>query len=174
MQSEPLIKKDKPKKLPIPVKLTVGALAGAFGTSCIFPIDMIKTRLQASSGRYTGPLDCFRQIMANEGGVRGFYKGLGPNLGGVCPEKAIKLVTIVVAEIFLLLQRFLHRTDLQLWLFLSFCCSSRLAMNSLESASRKRTDLSSLFMKFCPAQGQDSAKVCAYAEFPKILEDICN
>jgi Mitochondrial carrier protein len=87
--------KEKPKKLPIPVKLTVGALAGAFGTSCIFPIDMIKTRLQASSGRYTGPVDCFRQIMANEGGIRGFYKGLIPNLGGVCPEKAIKLVSHV-------------------------------------------------------------------------------
>jgi Mitochondrial carrier protein len=92
MQTSVPVKKDKPKKLPIPVKLTVGAMAGAFGTSCIFPIDMIKTRLQASSGRYTGPVDCFRQIMANEGGVRGFYKGLGPNLGGVCPEKAIKLV----------------------------------------------------------------------------------
>ena len=87
--------KEKPKKLPIPVKLTVGAMAGAFGTSCIFPIDMIKTRLQASSGRYSGPVDCFRQIMANEGGIRGFYKGLIPNLGGVCPEKAIKLVSQV-------------------------------------------------------------------------------
>jgi solute carrier family 25 aspartate/glutamate transporter 12/13 len=83
--------KTKPKKLPIPVKLTVGAMAGAFGTSCIFPIDMIKTRLQASNGVYKGPADCFRQIMANEGGIRGFYRGLGANLGGVCPEKAIKL-----------------------------------------------------------------------------------
>jgi solute carrier family 25 (mitochondrial aspartate/glutamate transporter), member 12/13 len=95
MQTSVPVKKDKPKKLPIPVKLTVGAMAGAFGTTCIFPIDMIKTRLQASSGRYTGPVDCFRQIMANEGGVRGFYKGLGPNLGGVCPEKAIKLVIML-------------------------------------------------------------------------------
>ena len=94
MQNEVPIKKDKPKKLPIPVKLTVGAMAGAFGTTCIFPIDMVKTRLQASTGMYTGPLDCFRKIMANEGGVKGFYKGLGPNLGGVCPEKAIKLVRL--------------------------------------------------------------------------------
>jgi solute carrier family 25 aspartate/glutamate transporter 12/13 len=82
----------KQKKLPIPVKLTVGALAGAFGTTCIFPIDMIKTRLQASNGVYSGPMDVIRRIMTSEGGIRGFYRGLGPNLVGVVPEKAIKLV----------------------------------------------------------------------------------
>ena len=94
-------KKSKPKKLPIPIKLCVGAAAGAFGTTCIFPIDMIKTRLQASSGRYAGPADCARQIFATEGGMRGFYKGLGPNLIGVTPEKAIKLaVNEVLREVF--------------------------------------------------------------------------
>ena len=82
---------EKPKKLPIPVKLTVGAMAGVFGTSCIFPIDMIKTRLQASTGAYKGPIDCATKIFATEGGIGGFYKGLGPNLVGVTPEKAIKL-----------------------------------------------------------------------------------
>ena len=94
-------KKSKPKKLPIPIKLCVGAAAGAFGTTCIFPVDMIKTRLQASSGRYAGPADCARQIFAQEGGMRGFYKGLGPNLIGVTPEKAIKLaVNEALREIF--------------------------------------------------------------------------
>ena len=86
------MKKTKPKKLPIPVKLTVGALAGAFGTSCIFPIDMIKTRLQASNGLYKGPIDVARKIFTTEGGILGFYKGLAANLVGVTPEKAIKLV----------------------------------------------------------------------------------
>ncbi len=55
---------------------------------------MIKTRLQASNKQYSGPVDVFRKIMANEGGVRGFYKGLAPNLVGVTPEKAIKLVCV--------------------------------------------------------------------------------
>ena len=53
--SEASPKIQKPKKLPIPVKLVVGAAAGAFGTSCIFPIDMVKTRLQAA-GKYSGRL----------------------------------------------------------------------------------------------------------------------
>lgn len=88
VQSE---KKGKPKKLPLPIKLVVGAVAGVVGTSCIYPIDMIKTRLQATNGQYSGPFDVFRKIYANEGGIKGFYKGLPPNLVGVTPEKAIKL-----------------------------------------------------------------------------------
>jgi solute carrier family 25 aspartate/glutamate transporter 12/13 len=93
MSTQPV--KEKPKKLPLPVKLVVGACAGVVGTSCIFPIDMIKTRLQAtgkgSGVQYSGPIDCFRKIVANEGGFRALYKGLVPNLIGVTPEKAIKL-----------------------------------------------------------------------------------
>jgi hypothetical protein len=66
-------------------------MAIAFGTTCIFPIDTIKTRLQSSSGVYRGPIDCAQKIYAS-GGIRSFYAGLVPNLIGVTPEKAIKLV----------------------------------------------------------------------------------
>lgn len=88
-------KKEKPKKLPLPVKLVVGAVAGVVGTTCIYPIDMVKTRLQATgkgtSVSYSGPLDCVRKIVSTEGGVPALYRGLIPNLIGVTPEKAIKL-----------------------------------------------------------------------------------
>lgn len=63
------------------------------GTTCIYPIDMIKTRLQSSiKGTYLGPLDVIQKILKNEGGVGAFYRGLSANLVGVTPEKAIKLV----------------------------------------------------------------------------------
>ena len=39
---------------------------------------------------YKNSLDCARKIFRNEGFV-GFYRGLGPQLVGVVPEKAIKL-----------------------------------------------------------------------------------
>ena len=80
----------KPKKLPLPIKLGVGAIAGIIGTSCIFPIDMIKTRMQASASS-SNPVKVFQSIIANEGGIKALYRGLGPNLIGVTPEKAIKL-----------------------------------------------------------------------------------
>lgn len=94
---------EKPKVLPLHIKLAVGAAAGGFGTSCIYPIDMVKTRLQSSSGIYTGPFDCFKKIYSLEGGMRGFYKGLNANLIGVLPEKAIKLVSEYMRIFFLYL-----------------------------------------------------------------------
>jgi solute carrier family 25 aspartate/glutamate transporter 12/13 len=80
----------KPPKVPLPYKLVVGAVAGVFGTTCIYPLDMVKTRLQTGKSMYSGPLTTIRSILQHEG-VRGFYKGLVPNLVGVTPEKAIKL-----------------------------------------------------------------------------------
>ncbi|KAJ2005453.1 mitochondrial aspartate-glutamate transporter agc1 [Coemansia thaxteri] len=78
-------------------KLGNGAVAGVTGVTIIFPLDMVKTRLQnqkpsVAGGRlpYSGAVDCFRQIVRAEG-VRGLYRGLVPNLAGVTPEKAIKL-----------------------------------------------------------------------------------
>eukprot|EP00743_Colponemidia_sp_Colp-15_P002397 GILK01002598.1.p1 GENE.GILK01002598.1~~GILK01002598.1.p1 ORF type:complete len:308 (+),score=33.41 GILK01002598.1:39-962(+) len=89
---------DSLKPIPVPLsgKLLVGAVAGVIGTTIIFPMDLVKTRLQnqkALSGGekpYNGILDCFRKSF-KEGGFRGMYRGLGPNLVGVIPEKAIKL-----------------------------------------------------------------------------------
>jgi hypothetical protein len=83
--------------IPMHQKLMVGAAAGVIGTSCVFPIDVCKTRLQnqrpdPKTGRlmYKGMIDCFRTIVRTEG-ITSMYKGLGPNLVGVTPEKAIKL-----------------------------------------------------------------------------------
>ena len=52
----------------------------------------IRDSLQAAkgAGQYKGPVDCARRLLAAEG-ARGFYRGLGVNLVGVTPEKAIKL-----------------------------------------------------------------------------------
>lgn len=55
---------------------------------------MVKTRLQAGKGKYSGPFDCFNKVLAEEGGFRALYRGLTANLIGVTPEKAIKLVFI--------------------------------------------------------------------------------
>ena len=76
-------------RIPLYQKMAVGSSAGVIGSLIVFPIDMLKARLQNSGpGQSFGGV--FRAILG-EGGVRAFYRGLGANIVGVIPEKAIKL-----------------------------------------------------------------------------------
>lgn len=74
----------------------LGSIAGAFGAFMVYPIDLVKTRMQNQRGAdpgqrlYKNSIDCFRKVIANEG-ARGLYSGVLPQLVGVAPEKAIKL-----------------------------------------------------------------------------------
>ncbi|ORZ06931.1 mitochondrial carrier domain-containing protein [Absidia repens] len=75
---------------------TLGSIAGAVGATAVYPIDLVKTRMQNQRSKvvgellYKNSLDCFRKVVKNEGFL-GLYRGLGPQLVGVAPEKAIKL-----------------------------------------------------------------------------------
>ncbi|KAI1827919.1 mitochondrial carrier domain-containing protein [Xylaria intraflava] len=84
----------------------LGSLAGAFGAFMVYPIDLVKTRMQNQRGAdpgqrlYKNSIDCFRKVVANEG-FRGLYSGVLPQLVGVAPEKAIKLtVNDIVRGVF--------------------------------------------------------------------------
>ncbi|CBX94560.1 hypothetical protein IAQ61_009603 [Plenodomus lingam] len=74
----------------------LGSLAGAFGAFMVYPIDLVKTRMQnqRASGvghvLYKNSLDCAKKVIKNEG-FKGLYSGVLPQLVGVAPEKAIKL-----------------------------------------------------------------------------------
>lgn len=70
----------------------LGSIAGCIGATVVYPIDLVKTRMQAQRGKslYKNSFDCFKKIMAKEG-IKGLYSGLGAQLVGVAPEKAIKL-----------------------------------------------------------------------------------
>ena len=74
----------------------LGSIAGAFGAFMVYPIDLVKTRLQNQRGHrpgerlYKNSIDCFQKVVRNEGFL-GLYSGVLPQLVGVAPEKAIKL-----------------------------------------------------------------------------------
>jgi solute carrier family 25 aspartate/glutamate transporter 12/13 len=74
----------------------LGSLAGAFGAFMVYPIDLVKTRMQNQRGSRVGQLlyknswDCAKKVVRNEG-FKGLYSGVLPQLVGVAPEKAIKL-----------------------------------------------------------------------------------
>lgn len=73
-----------------------GGVAGAIGASVVYPLDTIKTRMQAQASKdgeepqYKDELDCFTQLVLEEG-PRSLYSGLVPQLLGIAPEKALKL-----------------------------------------------------------------------------------
>lgn len=70
----------------------LGSIAGCIGATAVYPIDLVKTRMQAQKHKalYDNSLDCFKKIVKNEG-FKGLYSGLAAQLVGVAPEKAIKL-----------------------------------------------------------------------------------
>lgn len=74
----------------------LGSVAGAFGAFMVYPIDLVKTRMQNQRSQrvgerlYNNSLDCAKKVIRNEG-FRGLYSGVLPQLVGVAPEKAIKL-----------------------------------------------------------------------------------
>ena len=74
----------------------LGSIAGAFGAFMVYPIDLVKTRMQNQRSQrvgekmYKNSIDCAKKVIRNEG-VLGLYSGVIPQLIGVAPEKAIKL-----------------------------------------------------------------------------------
>jgi solute carrier family 25 aspartate/glutamate transporter 12/13 len=70
----------------------LGSIAGCIGATVVYPIDLVKTRMQAqrNKSQYKNSWDCFKKIITKEG-AKGLYSGLGAQLVGVAPEKAIKL-----------------------------------------------------------------------------------
>lgn len=76
--------------------LTISGLAKCFATSVTYPYQLVRARLQMhDAGRlYSGVRDVVSQVRRKEG-LRGFYKGLGPNLLRVMPST---FITFLVYE----------------------------------------------------------------------------
>ena len=76
--------KDEPGVLAL---LMFGSVSGSVGATSVYPLNLVRTRLQASGSsghpeRYTGILDVVHKTYARDG-WRGFYRGLLPTLAKV-------------------------------------------------------------------------------------------
>uniref|UniRef100_A0A669F0I2 Mitochondrial glutamate carrier 1 n=1 Tax=Oreochromis niloticus TaxID=8128 RepID=A0A669F0I2_ORENI len=81
------------QQISLPAKLINGGIAGIVGVTCVFPIDLAKTRLQnqrRGQQVYKSMMDCLVKTVRSEG-YFGMYRGAAVNLTLVTPEKAIKL-----------------------------------------------------------------------------------
>lgn len=74
----------------------IGASSGAISATVVYPINLLRTRLQAQGTvmhkpTYTGIVDVTRQTLQNEG-WRGLFKGVTPNLLKVAPAVSISYI----------------------------------------------------------------------------------
>eukprot|EP00741_Cyanophora_paradoxa_P001350 tig00000480_g1306.t1 len=73
--------------------LMAGGAAGTVYWTTIYPIDLIKSRLQTDlTGRYRGIWHCFQLTKQHEG-WRGLYKGFWPCLARAFPANAVTFMT---------------------------------------------------------------------------------
>lgn len=78
---EELPESTMPRHLYYATKIANGGMAGMVGVLSVFPLDLVKTRLQSQKGnQYAGIKDCFRQTMdaAGTSNIRRFralYQG---------------------------------------------------------------------------------------------------
>jgi solute carrier family 25 aspartate/glutamate transporter 12/13 len=71
-----------------------GLVSGSIGAFAVYPIDVIKTRMQNQNSQieklYNSGFDCAKKLWI-QGRHKLFYKGCLPQLVGIGPEKAVKL-----------------------------------------------------------------------------------
>ncbi|KAI5839813.1 mitochondrial carrier domain-containing protein [Morchella snyderi] len=85
------------KDMPIPFSVTfaAGAIAGISEILTMYPLDVVKTRVQLQDNtaigadRYNGMVDCFRKIVKNEGFSR-LYRGITAPILMEAPKRATK------------------------------------------------------------------------------------
>jgi len=84
---------DKP--LPFIYQFAAGAVAGVSEILIMYPLDVVKTRVQLQQGKglgeegYNGMMDCFRKIIKNEGASR-LYRGISAPILMEAPKRATK------------------------------------------------------------------------------------
>ena len=77
----------------------MGGFTGALGATLVYPVNLIRTRLQSQGTilhprTYNGFWDCARVTVKGEG-VRGLFKGLVPNLVKVVPAVSIVSLSLL-------------------------------------------------------------------------------
>lgn len=85
----------EPTPLPFALQFVAGAVAGISEILVMYPLDVVKTRMQLQLGtvaaeeKYHGVVDCFRKIIQKEGFSR-LYKGITSPILMEAPKRATK------------------------------------------------------------------------------------
>ena len=78
-------------RLSVGRRLAAGAAAGMVATLATHPLDTLRLRMAVDPAARSLPAAV--KLLASEGGVRAFYRGLGASVAGIAPYMAIELST---------------------------------------------------------------------------------
>lgn len=110
---------DPYKPADVEESLACGALSGIFSKGLIYPLDMVKKRLQVQGfhearesfgkvQKYSGMLDCFRVILREEGST-GFFKGLAPST--IKAGLSVALIFCTYEQCLMIARGYIHDDD---------------------------------------------------------------
>ncbi|XP_076651307.1 mitochondrial basic amino acids transporter isoform X2 [Halictus rubicundus] len=91
-----------------PCMLLAGGIAGTASWVLTYPLDVIKSRIQADNNRYTGVVNCFRQSIKTEG-YSCLYRGVSSTILRAFPTNAVTFT--VVTWIFRICGQETHETS---------------------------------------------------------------
>lgn len=120
-QVKRLIRGNEKRNMTIYERFVAGAIAGGASQTCIYPLEVLKTRLALrKTGQYKGIVDAAFKIHAKEG-IRSFYRGYVPNLLGIIPYAGIDLAVYETLK-----KKYLahHQTEQPSFLVLLACGSA--------------------------------------------------
>lgn len=70
--------------LTVSTRLLAGAIAGVTSVAITYPLDLVRTRLSVTDGRYNSMTGAVRHVVRTEGATA-LYKGITPTVLGVAP-----------------------------------------------------------------------------------------
>jgi solute carrier family 25 aspartate/glutamate transporter 12/13 len=91
----------------------------------VYPLDLVKTRMQVEPSRWASAAACFSDTLADSG-VPGLYAGMGAQMVGVAPEKSFKARRT----------RRARRTRVCSAMRVQCLCAMRLALRCADAAAR--------------------------------------
>ena len=71
---------DRANDLTVAERLAAGSVAGAVSTAACYPLDTLKSQMAVRGGLRGSAFAAAAQLFREQGGLRAFYKGLGPTL----------------------------------------------------------------------------------------------
>jgi solute carrier family 25 phosphate transporter 23/24/25/41 len=117
-----LLKNENELDISVQKVFIAGSISGVVACFCVYPMDVIKTRIAASpQGEYSGISDVISKMSKNEGGIKAFFQGFQAAFCAALPNSGLNLTIYDVLKktTFKLLRKDKFKDSLPISVFMS-------------------------------------------------------